>query len=208
MRKGFTLVELMMCVAIMLLMTGALLQKYPETTMRMNVSNTAHKLALLVREAQIRGSAVDSVNSTLGGYGMYFDLANNKEAILFGDTIDSSISKPFGLGVGNGIYDGLVVDKKKSSITMPIGYSFKKLCIKAATSYVCNDDYSPHITNLTISFSRPSTFANIYINGDPLTEYSSACVEVNSPKAPLSGHVRSVQFYHSGMVTTSNGPCQ
>lgn len=200
--KGFTLIELLMCIGIMMLMTTALLDNYPETTMRLNVSNLAYKLSASMREAQLKGSAVESVNSTVGGYGMFFDVTNKTEMILFGDKIDSSIERPYGLGVGNGLYDLLPLTEKKSSINLLQGYSFKKLCVTNSTTYTCNNDFAPPITSLTISFSRPSSLANIYINGDSAVPYSSACVEIHSPKSPKTGHIRAVHFYHSGMTTT------
>ena len=206
-RRGFALIVLLMCIAIMLLMTTAVLDNYPETSMRLNVNNTVHKLTALMREAQIRGSAVDSVNSSLGGYGMHFDLNSKQEVILFGDIIDASIERPYGLGVGNGLYNSTPISEKKKAITLLPGYSFKRICVTNATSYVCNNETALEIKSLTISFSRPSSLANIYINGDSAVAYSSACAEVHSPKSPKPGHIRAVQFYHSSMVTTSGITC-
>jgi prepilin-type N-terminal cleavage/methylation domain-containing protein len=212
-KKGFTLIELLIGIGIMLLMTGALLGRYPETTMKLNVSNTVHGLAQMAREAQIRGSAVDSVSGLIGGYGIYLSLANNKTALLYSDNIDAvaSAGKPYGLGVGNGVYISGAPDNDliKKTISVQQGYSFKRLCILSPVTmlYVCNADFSPAITSLDVSFSRPSTTAHIYINGDKSVEYSAACIEVHSPRSPLPGHVKSVQFYHSGMMTTNLNTC-
>lgn len=205
--KGFTLVELLMCIGIMMLMTTALLDNYPETSMRLNVNNTVHKVTALMREAQIRGSAVDSVSSSVGGYGMYFDRNTKEQVLLFADAIDTSIERPYGLGVGNGLYDTIPITEKKKSIILLPGYSFKRICVTNGTVYVCNHETALDIESLTISFSRPSSIAHIYVNGDSSVEYSSACIEVHSPKSPKSGHVRAVQFYHSSMVTTSGTTC-
>jgi type II secretory pathway pseudopilin PulG len=208
--RGFTLVELMMSIGIMVLMTGTLLWKYPESTMKMNLATKTHQLSGLVREAQIRGSSVDSVNGSVGGYGIFIDLATSSQAVLFKDIIEDGLISLSGLGIGNGLYDMLPTNEAKSVIKLLPKYSFKKICVTDPgdpTKFLCNDANNPEIKTLTISFTRPSTSADIYINGSSVSSFSSACIQLYSPKSPEVGHVRSVQIYHSGMVTTSVTSC-
>jgi hypothetical protein len=209
-----------MCIGIMMLMTGTLLWKYPESTMKITLSTSANKLTLLIREAQIRGSSVDSVNSTVGGYGIFIDSATSSAVVLFKDIVDGTIITPSGLGVGNGLYDQGVISEAKSVTTLSPRYAFKKLCVTSPLDplrFVCDDAHVPQIKTLTVSFTRPSSRANIYINGATSTSFSSACIQVFSPKTPLdghssvlvpaAGHIRSIQVYQSGMVTTSVTSC-
>ncbi len=213
--KGFTLMELLISVVIMVMMTGILLGKYPEATMKITLANANNALSLLIHEAQQRGSSVDSSNTTLGGYGVFLNRATGTEAVLFGDKVDSTIPVVQGLPIGNGIYDMTPIDERKSVKKVPPQYSYKKLCIASSTAslvlapygFLCNESHVPEITSLTVSFSRPNQTAHIYINSSTSTDYSSACIELYSPKTPQVGHIRSLKVYHSGMVTSARTPC-
>lgn len=218
--KGFTLVELTVSLAIMLGIMGILLANYPETATRLTLANNNRSIALLIREAQIRGSAIDSGNteisiaseSPLGGYGVYFDRDTAGSIILFGDTIDSLIPKPFGLAVGNGLYEnGSPIDETKTITKLPRGYLISKLCLGTGSPLVfnCNNNNTPPINSITVSFTRPNPQPNIYINGGtPNTNFSVACIEVESPKAPLAGHIRSVEVLNSGMIRAQVTGCE
>ena len=87
--KAFTLIEVMVAMFIMSVSTAMLLANYPDSTIRLTLLNNSHNFALLVREAQIRGSAVDSATTTIGGYGILVDKATSSQAILFSDSVDN-----------------------------------------------------------------------------------------------------------------------
>lgn len=103
--RGFTLIELAVSLAIMGMMMIVLLYRYPDTTIRLSLANISHVTALLVREAQVRGSAIDSVESTIGGYGVYASLNDSENLVLFADIIDPDVPKTYGVSIGNGLYE-------------------------------------------------------------------------------------------------------
>jgi prepilin-type N-terminal cleavage/methylation domain-containing protein len=200
--RGFTLVELIISIAIMVTMTVLLLANYPESAVRITLINSTHKLALLVREAQVRGSAIDSLNSSIGGYGVHASLATPNQIVLFRDVVAGAASA-YGLPIGNGLYETTAPSELDSLTTLPNRYIISKLCVGTAYPFTCNAYAgTPNITSLTISFTRPNPQPHIYINGSTATSssYSGACIELRSPKAPLSGHIRSVEVYSSGMI--------
>lgn len=206
--RGFTLVELSVSLAVIMTLTTILLSRYPETSVRLTLANLSHTTSLLIREAQVRGSAIDSVNSSLGGYGVYIDLTSPNQLVLFGDTVDSSIPKPLGVAVGNGLYEsGSPINEAKTITTLPSRYSIKKLCTGTGFPFTCNTNSNPAITSLTVSFTRPNPAPSIYINNTKATSFSAACIELHSPQSPLSGHIRSVHVFSSGMIRTSLGKC-
>ncbi|MFA6608429.1 MAG: type II secretion system protein [Candidatus Paceibacterota bacterium] len=205
--KGFTLLELLVSLSIMLIMTGVLFMRYPETVKRLTLANMTHTTALLIREAQVRGSAVDSFNSSIGGYGVYMALANPNKLILFGDVVDGTLST-YQILVGDGLFQNEnPVDETKTVTFFPKGYNVTKLCVGSGFPFICNTDNTPPITTLTVSFTRPNPQPNIYVNDSKATNYSTGCVELHSPLAPLGGHVRSVQFFNSGMIRTLTTAC-
>ncbi len=212
--RAFSLLELSVSLAVMVTLMGILLARYPETAIRLTLSNIAHKTSLIIREAQVRGSAVDSRNSTLGtdspiaGYGLYAELSEPNKIVLFNDTVDSNVSKPYGLSIGDGLYQsGSPVDETSSITTLPNGYSVAKLCVLVASSYVCNSNYSPNISTLTVSFIRPNPQPYIYINGSSSPNFSSGCIELHSPRAPQAGHIQSILVFNSGMIRTQTSKC-
>lgn len=206
--RGFTLIELTISIGIMILLTGVLLADYPESAIRISLINSVHKVALLVREAQVRGSAIDSANTSLGGYGIYLRLDTPDQVTLFGDSVSGvgGTTSAYGLPVGNGLYETAPVNELKSTVTLPRNYVISKLCIGQAHPFVCNSAAS--LTSLTISFIRPNPQPSIYVNASKDISFSAACIELRSPKAPLSGHVRSVEVYSSGMIRTTALGCE
>lgn len=215
--KGFTLIELMVALFIIAISTGLLLANYPESTVRIALLNYTHSYALFLREAQIRGSAVDSVNNTVGGYGVVVTTADPSKATLFSDSVVGlDLLNSAGLSIGDGIYDtDAAPDEIKNTINLKDGFTFKKLCVASSTAlqeiapygFVCNTDNEPHIDSLTISYMRPSQDAHIYINNSTSTDFDSACIQLYSPKSPKDGNIRSVVVYHSGIISTIVGSC-
>lgn len=206
--RGFTLVELIISLAIILTLTIILLWRYPETSVRLTLANMTHTTSLLIREAQVRGSAIDSMNSSLGGYGVYLETSQSRRLVLFGDTVDEGIPKPYNIAIGNGLYEnGAPIDETKTVTTLSTGYYISKLCVGTGFPFTCGDSNNPAIASLTVSFTRPNPQPAIYVNGDKATNYPAACIELRSPRAPLSGHVRSVQVFSSGMIRTDVTKC-
>jgi prepilin-type N-terminal cleavage/methylation domain-containing protein len=212
--RGFTLVELSISMAIMVIMMAIILVHYPETSVRLSLANVSHTTALLIREAQVRGSSIDSGNNSLavespiGGYGVYVSMNAISQLVLFADTVDSAVPKPNNILIGNGIYENnSSINETKSITKFPKGYTISKICVGTAFPFSCTTSNTPAITSLTISFIRPNPQPLIYINNDTSTNFSAGCIELRSPRAPANGHVRSIQFYNSGMIRTQIKKC-
>jgi prepilin-type N-terminal cleavage/methylation domain-containing protein len=216
--RGFTLVELMVSLFIMSISTGLLLANYPNSTTRIELLNDVHTFALLVREAQLRGSAVDSSANLIGGYGLFVNSATTSQSLFFADGVgDGTVKNSSGLSIGDGLYD-TASDTVKSIQKLKDGFSFKKLCVASSTAtgpkpkgFLCsrvNLTDAQNIKNLTISFTRPSNTAHIYVNGESQNDFDAACVQIYSLRTPEEGHVRSVLVYHSGIVTTTATACE
>jgi prepilin-type N-terminal cleavage/methylation domain-containing protein len=205
--RGFTLVELMISIAIFLLLSTILVANYPETITRLTLANTNQNISLLLREAQVRGSAIDSVNSTRGGYGVYVSASSPSSLVLFGDTVDLSIERPYGIPIGNGIFDMVPINETVTAVTLPDRYLVRKLCVGTGVPFECGDSHDPPIDSLTITYIRPNPMPVIYVNGTTTVNYPGACLELVSPKAPTAGHVSTVQVFGSGMIIESAGTC-
>lgn len=203
--KGFTLVELIVSISIMVLVMTITLSGRPEAIIRLSVADASSKTELLLRQVQLRGSSVNSAGNLYGGAGVVFDRGSSTIATSFRDKVDETIVST--LGVGNGLRDSTL--ESGEVLNLDRGNRFGKICVSMSTStFLCNEDNDPGISNLTISFSRPTQKANIYINNSRDVNYSAACIQVDSVKSPVNGYVKSVYVYKSGMITKSDRECR
>jgi prepilin-type N-terminal cleavage/methylation domain-containing protein len=210
--RGFTLVELLVSISIMAIILGITFSGGPQATTRLSLSDNNSQIELMIREAQLQGSAVNSVNGTFGGVGIFFDRATSSQVLKFRDIVDPTIQKA--IGVGNGLYDASLssgvppIFEKDSIFLMTNRNRIQKLCVATSTSPVmCNDTYTPHVNTLTVSFNRPKQTAHIYVNGTTSIDYTFACIQIYPVGASTTDFVRSVAVYGSGMVTKAASPC-
>jgi type II secretory pathway pseudopilin PulG len=219
--KAFSLVELMVSIAIMGTMSIILLWNYPDSNIRIKLINFTQTVALLIREVQIRGSAIESHNGEFSGYGLHFSIASvasSSEVVLFADRViaDNYVN---GILVGDGLMSTSTNDEIKSITTFPTGYTISKLCVESGAQYYCDATTTPEIQTLTLSFVRPSSQPHIYVNDDKDivisnngvdidAPYTGACIELSTIHAPTEGHVRSVRIQGAGFITTKVTGCE
>lgn len=83
--RGFSLVELLVCIAIIIVLSAVVLARYKSFNSTILLRNLAYEIALSVREAQVLGIGVLGNNGSFGeGYGMHFTLGTTYT--LFADT--------------------------------------------------------------------------------------------------------------------------
>ena len=87
--NGFSLIELMVAIGILVLVNSIILSNYPEFNRRMALKKTSEEVALIARRAQayslgVKRSASGSDN--FFGFGVHFDKNNPKSLILFTDS--------------------------------------------------------------------------------------------------------------------------
>ena len=206
-KDGFTLIELLVSISIMSIILGITFSGGPQAIMRLSLGDNAYQVELMIREAQLQGSAINSFDDVFGGVGVFFNRASSSEVLKFKDIIDPSIKKA--IGIGNGLYDVTdMLDEKEVKYSLSNNHRIGKLCVATSTfPLMCNDDYVPHINTLTISFNRPKQLAHIYVNGATSTDYTLACIQIDSLRSPTPGYVRSLYIYKSGMLTKEVNVC-
>lgn len=216
---GFTMIELMVTMSVMVVLLGTVLANYPSSSVRINLALINHETSLAIREAQLRGSAVDSKDLSVGGYGVFFTRSASQGYVYFSDIATNP--GPNGLSIGDAEYSTLFgADETIATTTYPQKFLINKICIGKGHPFdgtnggSCNDDASssmPAISTLTISFTRPKPRPIITINQDDipnkLTNQAGACIESISSKGG-PGTTRSVQVYLSGRIVTSDRGCQ
>lgn len=85
--KGFTLVELVITVGIMVTLLALSLANFPRARGSAALSRAAQEVALGIREAESDALSVakDAVTGTFPGHGIYFNISNPSNYILFVD---------------------------------------------------------------------------------------------------------------------------
>lgn len=120
-RAGFTMVEIVVILAIIVLVASLLLASFPNLSQRINLQRSSQQLALSFRKVQNMALGVRQVQ-TPGGkvvppiFGLYFNRATPNSYIIFADTFPS--------GVPNGRYDvGKDVVLETVSLDPGIGFA-------------------------------------------------------------------------------------
>ncbi len=209
--RGFTLIELLVSVSIMAIILGITLSGGPEAIMKLSLSDNVYQTEIMLREAQLQGSAINTKDDTYGGMGVFFDRATSSKVVKFQDRIIPS--ETVAIGVGDGLFEQAPQTEKESEFSFTRNHRVGKLCVALnGSDFSCNSEnlapISTTIHTLTVSFTRPKQTAHIYINGATTTEYTSACIQIDSLQSPSVGYVQSIRVYHSGMIVKSMGTCK
>lgn len=152
-KKGFTLVEMLVVIGVMILVSGIVLANNNRFGGVVLLQNLAYDIALSIRQAQVYGIAVQRFNSSFtSAYGMHFqvDAGSQSTYVLFADA----------LAPENGFYDcpqpGTTNCELVQSTTIATGYRVSQLCVTPpGGSENCS------VTSLDVTFKRPEPDAYI-----------------------------------------------
>ncbi len=203
-RKGFTLVELMVSVAIFVFMTVLLVAKYGNFNQSTLLTDLAYDVALTIRTAQTYGTSVRVADTGTAGfqttYGVHFTTdtdpvlgygSTNQQTVLFSMPISKAVAPSVAIfqndtGAGDEILNTYNI---KGSATV------SALCAgPSATS--CTS-----ATSLDIQFTRPDPSAIICRNGSAaLCNNSYAEITLLSSDSGT----RKVYVYQNGQIAVQN----
>jgi len=188
-QRGFTLIEMMVVVAIIVLITGIVLANNNRFGGEVLLQNLAYDMALSIREAQVYGISVQRFNGTFGSaYGMHFQADSGtgpSTYVLFADALTPA----------DGLYEcpspGTSDCELVDSTTISAGYEIQSLCATPPTgSEVCD------LPDLDVTFKRPEPDAYIRT-----TQYSglnqSARIILQSPK----GDTKTIVIETNGQIS-------
>lgn len=180
---GFSLVELMVVIGIMLVITTLILARYNQFNGTVLLRNLAYDIALSIREAQVYGISGKSVSGTFAyRYGTYFSRSAPTQYILFGDVNN------------NTAFDQ---NETLTAYTMRSGYGLSEMCA-TRTDGASRCASRGEISTLTIMFKRPEPDA--VIKSDIIAEaYRDATFTLTSP----TGATRSVTVVSTGQISVN-----
>lgn len=146
MKLGFTLVELLICVAIFVVITSVAVWNNNAFNSSILLTDLAYEVALSVRQAQVYGITVKAPAACSGGSQCNFSSGYGVDFNTSG-TLNTSSSTNYVLfedgevGLPDHIYQS---GEWLSSFVIGRGYSIKWFCVAG---------YASHINTLNVSFS-------------------------------------------------------
>jgi prepilin-type N-terminal cleavage/methylation domain-containing protein len=179
--RGFTLIELVVTLAIITLISGLVLSNHAKFGSVVTLENLAYDSAFAVRKAQVYGISVygSGTGSFAPGYGVYLNRSTPDRFWIFADTN------------GNGVYES-GTEPQLETESYRSGYTITALCVTPTSG---SEDCSP--TRLDIVFRRPEPGAFIYANGTTVVQYSQSRFSIRSPQ----GDTKNVVVDVSGQIT-------
>lgn len=176
---GFTLVELLISIAIVGIVTSIVLVKYGSFDSTVLLKSLAYEIALTLREAQVRSVSVSrSANSFDYPYGVTFSVATPQEKKRY-------ISFRYKNATAHPVYDvGEASPVAEDIRTFPISRTMEvqDLCVTIGGTENCDID------RLDVSFRRPKFKGLFYAEGyaGNQEDIQSAKIEVGSATGFLS----------------------
>jgi prepilin-type N-terminal cleavage/methylation domain-containing protein len=171
-KKGFTLVEFVVALAISSLIVALVLANHTQFRRKVELTNLGYEMALAIREAQVYGTSVRGVAGDFSaGFGIHFDSSDLTSFFLFHD------SSPTGFGDGEYIaLDDIILE----TFRLREGVLIDNFCrINATTpNDNCLNDMQGvghEIDTLDITFQRPDPRARLEITG------CSSCAQSEPP---------------------------
>src|SRR3989344_3846543 len=189
---GFTLIELIVVSAIILLITGFVMFQQSKFNSATLMRSLTYSVALSMRQAQVYGTSVREFSGTFApGYGVQFPASGSSANTywLFADIVPAS--------VGNGAYDNAT--EALPIFTLGKGYIIGSICAVAIGGSACTA-----VSSLTVFFRRPNPDACISTNLAPgacapraSAGYSSAYITL---KSTGNNDTRRVKVSNTGQI--------
>ncbi|MBI2025169.1 type II secretion system protein [Candidatus Kaiserbacteria bacterium] len=214
-RKGFTLVELMVVLTIIVVITMVVLASQSSFNKTLILANTAYDVALTLRSAETYGLGSRAFGSTVNaGYGVHFESGTPGSFTLFADLYPapsiSSVchptadpSAPSALP-GNCSYEQ-GQGEKVMLYTLGNGIAVSDFCAYALGSWSCASANGGGLTTLDIIFARPNPEPFMSVNGSYSSTFpvTDACITLSSPQ----GGAQYISVGSSGRITANASSC-
>ncbi len=206
--KGFTLIELMVVLAIVAVVTSIVLNNQSSFNKTLVLANTAYDIALTLRSAQTYGLGSRGVGAAANvGYGVHFVRGDADSFTFFADTAGGASCagatpdcKP-----GDHVYTD--ADTVVQAYALGNGMTVSDLCAYSLGSWSCAYAEGGGLASLDIVFSRPNPDPFMSKDGsypeDPTFRVTTACLVISSPQG--SAHYISVGS--SGQINASAASC-
>lgn len=204
--KGFTIIELLVVLAIIATITAVALSSQSSFNKTLILANTAYDIALTIRSAESFGLGSRAIGSVASpGYGIHFQKDTTNSFIFFADTspvTNSSCTRP-DCKPGDKLYAS--TDTLVQTYRLGNNIIISDFCVySTATGVSCASSNGSGLSSLDVVFARPNPDASIVVNGTSFTSYTTACLKISSQNGQLS---RFVSVAASGEIIADATSC-
>ena len=171
-QSGFTLIELMVSIAIVVLVTGIVLFKYGTLNSVVLLKSQAYATALDIRQTQVAGTGVEGQNSSYRNdeYGIQFNLSTPNTYTFFQNSPSTVLS------------------------TFAIDPRFK-------LTKLCTDGTSCSASVVTICFMRPDFTARISTTSSCPSSAGAASAQITLAVANSTAMTRTIEVTQTGQIS-------
>lgn len=215
--RGFTLVEMLVVLAIISLLTAIVINGQSNFDQSLTITDTAYTVAFSLREAQTFGlSSRTAGGNPKVGYGAQFAIASPQSYLMFADLVNS-VTQPSWCPAthtglpddkpGNCLYDS--VSEKIQSYTFSRGFRISRICGHSFTIpglLYCSDDSLNPLQAVDVVFLRPSTDSVITgtLNGVGNVRLIDATIILS---APNGAGARAICLSYAGQISIATSTC-
>jgi len=195
---GFTIVELMVTITIVVLVTGLIMIQYSSFNSSVLLTSQAYLTAFDLREAQSLAVSVRGQGSQFREeYGIFFDVTGStpNEYILFQDDDARGVHNPARYNVGEAVGVPYKVDPRFTIVNMCATNSSSRTCYVDDPN-TAGEAVSAALHDLAVSFKRPDFDADFYSSGK--TNIQSAEIKLSTQNSPI---IRTVTIYNTGQIS-------
>lgn len=184
--SGFTVIELMVTITIVVLVTAVVLVQYSAFNSSVLLNSQAYKIAFDLREAQSLGLGSRGQGTEFREeYGLYFNKTsgNENKYILFQD---NGSAVPAGYAAAEALGSPNVIDPR---------FKISNICVSAGTAPSCVAGTSA-VNSVSITFKRPDFNAQIFSS---IAGVQTVDIYITSVSDPTSSKI--VHVSTSGQIT-------
>lgn len=213
--RGFTLVELLVVAAIILVITAVIFTGQGNFNNSVLLSSTTYDIALSFRDAETYGLGTRAQGGIANaGYGLDFQSGASHSYTFFADSDpppgNSDACHPLptnGASAPNAYPGDCVYSQSDGTVSVyQLGNSIgvNKFCASSdnGASWTCSTDASNPLNQLDIVFLRPNATPFISENGDydALSPPTNACLQIAAP----GGASQYINVYQTGQITIAS----
>lgn len=209
-KKGFTLIELIVVAAIFTVLTAIIIFNYGDFTDNVLSTNMAYEIALTARQAQVFGLGVRGTGGQFSSpYGIFINLDDGsssdgtKNIVFFADTKpaqgNGQCNDVDGTGYCVCTSSGAQTDECLEQLTLQRNIIIDDLQVKSSGGSCSPTD------RLAVSFKRPNPDAIIVDQENGGSNYELAEIRIDSPRSDAPKYVI---IRNTGQISVShNSSC-
>jgi len=202
---GFTMLELLVTLSIFIIITTVIMSNYPKYGSQVALGRITREMALLIRQAQVFGIAVQevSIGSTrkTPPFGVSFSTDNSEQFIFFSDKgLVNGQNTPNVYDEGDGCNQA-GNSECESSFELQQQVYIASITVgtpgsDGAVVYSTDQNAPPH--HIVILFVRPDPDALFFVDGTPQPLAASVTIELRSARYP--DKAKRVRIWTTGQI--------